>query len=167
MTSQLPRRFAAAALCVSLMAALGACRQEQPAPTDTPQAAAEVPAEAATAPAMQPAEPAKIAGTDAIAVSQNTSADAATQGAAQKIAGTDAKDFAGRFAAGSDALQLNADGTYTMAQDTGTWTVEGDGKALLLDSNDKAATDRRYAVVSRDELKASEGGAVLRRDGSP
>jgi hypothetical protein len=166
MTSQLPRRFAAAALCVALMAALGACRQEQPAPADTPQAAAEVPAEAATAPAMQPAEPAKIAGTDAIAVSQNTSADAATQGAAQKIAGTDAKDFAGRFAAGSDALQLNADGTYTMAQDTGTWTVEGDGKTLLLDSNDKAATDRRYAVVSRDELRASEGGAVLRRDGA-
>lgn len=166
MKSQLHRSFAAAALCASLIALLGACRQEQPAPADTPQATAEVPAEAAPASAMPPVEPAKIPGTDAIAVSQNVSADAGTQGAAQKIAGTDPKDFAGRFAAGSDSLQLNADGTYAMAQDTGTWTVEGDGKTLLLDSNDKAATDRRYAVVSRDELKASEGDAVLRRDGA-
>ena len=166
MTLMIQRRFAATALCVSLMAALGACRQEQPAPSETPQAAAEVPADVAPAQPAPVAEPAKIPGTDAIAVSQNTSADTVTQGNAPKVAGTDPKDFAGRFGTGADALQLNADGTYAMAADTGTWTVEAGGRELLLDSNDKAAADRRYAVVSRDELKAGEGGQVLRRDGA-
>ena len=166
MTASRPRRLAAAALALSVLAALAACRQEQPAPADTPQAATGVPADAAPASAPPPAEPEKIPGTDAIAVSQNATAHAGTQAASQTVAGTEPKDFAGRFGAGGDALQLNADGTYALAQDTGTWTVEGDGKALLLDSNDKAAPDRRYAVVSRDELKASDGGAVLRRDGT-
>lgn len=159
-------RSFAAALCASLILVLGACRRDEPAPADTPQATADMPADAAPAPAMPPAEPAKIPGTDAIAVSENTVADAATPADSPKIAGTDPKDFAGRFGSGGDALQLNADGTYVMAQDTGTWTVEGDGKTLMLDSNDKAAADRRYAVVSRDELKAGEGGGVLRRDGA-
>ena len=40
------------------------------------------------------------------------------------------------------------------------------GKALLLDSNDKAEADRRFDVVSKDELKASGGGQVLRRKGA-
>ena len=170
-------RPATALLCASLLLplALGACRREEPAPSATPQAQpAAVPAEAPAAP-TQHVDPPKIAGTDAIAVTQNTSADAGTQAKAQTIAGTEPKAFAGSFAATGTTLQLNADGTYAMTsraagggdlETTGTWTVEASGKELLLDSNDKANPDRRYAVVSKDELKATEGGQALRR-GAP
>ncbi len=165
------------ALCVPVLLALalGACRREEPAPSATPQAeAAAVPAEAPAA-TTEHVDPPKIAGTDAIAVSENTSADATTQGAASTVAGVDSKDFAGRFATQGTTIQLNADGTYAMTagaesgggdvQYTGTWSVEAGGKQLLLDSDNKAEPDRRYAVVSKDELKASEGGQSLRREG--
>lgn len=164
--------------CALLIAlALGACRREEPAPTDTPQAGADAAAQTDALPAA-PAiagqgEPPKIAGTDAIAVSENTSADAATQPATPTVAGTELKDFAGRFAAQDASIQLNGDGTYAMTvraqsagadlESSGTWTVQDGGQALLLDANDKSEPDRRYAVVSADELKASDGGQVLRR----
>ena len=159
-------------LTVAFALALGACKRDEPAPTDTPQA------DAAAAPAAttEHVDPPKIEGTDAIAVSENTSADAGTQGAAQTVAGTEVKDFAGTFAGSGTSVQLNADGTYSMTaraesagadlQTQGTWTVQSDGKELLLDSDDKSEADRVYAVVSKDELKAGEGDQVLRRDGA-
>ena len=48
----------------------------------------------------------------------------------------------------------------------GTWTVEADGKHILLDPNSKAEADRRYEIVSHDELRAVDGGQSLGREGS-
>lgn len=168
---------AALALGAPLLAmlALGACRKEPPAPSETPQAVVEAPAEPVAPASTAPVEPQKIPGTDAIAVSQNTSADAKVQARPTMIAGVEPRDFAGDFAATDTELRLQGDGTYAMQsgapgaggpESTGTWTVEAGGKALLLDSNDKAEADRRFDVVSKDELKASGGGQVLRRKGA-
>jgi copper homeostasis protein (lipoprotein) len=179
MTSKTNVRPTTTLLCISVAfaLALGACKRDEPAPTDTPQADATAAADPAPTATTEHVDPPRIEGTDAIAVSENTSADAGTQGTAQTVAGTELKDFAGSFAGSGTSVQLNADGTYAMTaraesagadlQTQGTWTVQAAGKELLLDSDDKSEADRLYGVVSKDELKAGDGGQVLRRDGTP
>lgn len=141
-----------------------ACRREDPAPADVPEA----PASAATA------QPATVPGTDALSVSDNTTAEAGVQPVSDAAqGGLDAKDFAGTFVADGARVEFLPDGTYRMgvhapsAQATvesdGTWSFGEDGATLLLDPNAKDEADRRYTLVSPDELKASDGDQVLRR----
>lgn len=91
-------------------------------------------------------------------------------------AGFDARAFAGTFVAEGAALRLAADGTYAFTvraesadadlPGTGTWTVEAGGTELLLDPDSKDAPDQRFTIASTDELVATAGGHVLRRDGA-
>ena len=141
------------------------CRRDEPAPSDVPE----------TAPQAADAD-AKVPGTDATAVSPNTDAEAGVQPVEGTLAAFDARGFSGTFAAEGTRVELRPDGSYALqaraesagaelASD-GTWAVEPDGKHLLLDPNSKDETDRRYAVVSADALKADDGGQVLRREGA-
>ena len=60
-------------------------------------------------------------------------------------------------------LAINADGTFTLEEtyrdrgaghkSTGTWTIEEDGKRLLLDPDTKDAADRHFEIVSKDEVR--------------
>ena len=88
----------------------------------------------------------------------------------------DTKGFAGRFGATGTSLEIVADGTYRLSvhaesanadlETDGTWTIEADGKHILLDPVSKAEADRRYEIVSHDELRAVDGGQGLSREGS-
>ena len=138
--------------------ALAACKREaEPAPAPEPAVAAPT---ATSGPA---------AGTDATDVVDN----ATPAGDAVPF---DTKGFAGTFGATGTSLAIAADGTYRLSVhaesadadlDTdGTWTVEADGKHILLDPNSKAEADRRYEIVSHDELRATDGSQGLRREGS-
>ena len=137
--------------------ALAACKREaEPAPA--PEPAVVVPAE--TAPAAE---------TDATDVVDHASA-------AGDAVAFDTKGFAGRFGATGTSLEIGADGTYRLGihaesanadlETDGTWTVEADGKHILLDPNSKAEADRRYELVSHDELRAADGSQSLRREGA-
>lgn len=137
--------------------ALAACKREaEPAPA--PEPAVVAPAETA--------EPA--AATDATAVIEHASP-------AGDVA-FDTKGFAGTFGAAGSSLEIAADGTYRLSaatqgsddglQSQGTWTVEADGKQILLDPDSKAEADRRYDIVTHDELRALDGGPSLRREAS-
>ena len=147
------RRLAAPLVLLPLAFALAACK---PAADSTPAAA---PVEA---PAV-PAESGSVAGTDATAVVRHDQPDPA---------GFDRKAFAGTFAGtvpcadcpGIDThLAINADGTFTLEEtyrdrgaghkSTGTWTIEADGKRLLLDPDTKDAADRHFEIVSKDEVR--------------
>lgn len=158
---------------IALACAAVACRREEPAPADVPEAAPQ--AEAAPA-----AEPATVPGTDALTVSENTQADSGAQGQAPQIGGVEAKDFAGTFAGTTPCadcpgievtLALSGDGTYQLAEryqerdvvneSTGTWTAEEAGKRLRLDPDSKDEGDRQYAVVANDQLRPLGG------DGKP
>ena len=151
--------------------AFAACTREGPAPAETPDPQAEP---AAQTPAS---EPAKIPGTDAIAVVDNTPAEAGVQPAERTIGGVDSKGFAGIFTAEGARVEFKADGRYAMTvhaasanadlESTGSWTATDGGKALLLDSDDKSEPDTRYTVVSKDEIIQTEGGRTLRRTGAP
>ncbi|MEJ7745800.1 MAG: hypothetical protein WKF61_03400 [Luteimonas sp.] len=46
-----------------------------------------------------------------------------------------------------------------------SWTANARGVELLLDPNSKAGADRKYSVVSNNEIRASDGGASLQREG--
>ena len=130
-------------------------------------------AETAPAPAPAVAAPAATTGpapaTDAIeTIDHAAPADAAVA--------FDTKAFAGRFGATGTSLDIAADGTYHLSVRAesagadlgtdGTWTVEADGKHILLDPNSKAEADRLYEIVSHDELRAADGSQSLRRDGT-
>lgn len=155
---------------LALTLALAACGQK-PAPAgDT---AAETPPAEATQPAAPAAaEPATVPGTDAIEAVDN----GPLEPGAQTIGGVDTKAFAGTFATTGTRIAFNADGTYAMTvhaagadadlESTGTWTTQAGGKRLLLDSDDKSEPDRRYDVLSRDEIRQTEGGRTLRREGA-
>lgn len=144
--------------------ALAACA---PAPDSAPAATTTKAAEAAE-PAV-PADP-LLAGTDASAVIRHDAPDPA---------GFDRKAFAGAFAGilpcadcpgVETSLEIHADGTYSQAEvrqggeakrTSGTWTVGAEGRQLLLDPDSKEADDRRFAIVSRDEVR------LLDADGAP
>ena len=165
-----PNAFRIAALA-TIVLAFAACTREAPAPAETPEPQA---APAAQAPA---AGSAKIPGTDAIAVVDNTPAEAGVQPAENTIGGVDSKGFAGTFTAEGARIEFKPDGRYAMTvhaasanadlESTGTWTATDDGKTLLLDSDDKSEPDTRYTVVSKDEIAQTEGGRTLRRTGVP
>ena len=161
-------------LAFALVFALAACAPE-PDPATAP---------ATTAKAVGPAVAADplLAGTDASAVVRHDAADPA---------GFDRKAFGGTFAGIlpcedcpglQTSLEIRADGTFSQAEvrtggdavhTTGTWTVDGDGRQLLLDPDSKQADDRRFAIVSRDEIRlldaaggplAGDANASLRRN---
>ena len=148
------RRIAAPIALLPLALALAACKPAaEPAPA---------PATTAEAPAT-PVESGSVVGIDATAVVNHDRPDPA---------GFDRKAFAGRFAGtvpcadcpGIDThLAINADGTFTLEEtyrdrgaghkSTGTWTIEADGKRLLLDPDTKDAADRHFEIVSKDEVR--------------
>jgi hypothetical protein len=84
----------------------------------------------------------------------------------------DAKAFAGTFAAEGTSLAIAADGTYTLTVHAesadadltsgGTWTVQADGRELLLDPTDKSEPDRVYRIASNDRLGAEDGSFLVR-----
>jgi copper homeostasis protein (lipoprotein) len=90
------------------------------------------------------------------------------------VKGFDIKAFAGTYAgmlpcadcAGIDTtIGITPEGTYTLSEtyqdadkssflSKGTWSVRGDGKAVLLDPEDKDEYDRSFSIVSPTELRA-------------
>lgn len=142
-------------LCV--FAIVGCKRDAEPA-TPAEPATTTVPAAAAEAKPAAEALP-----TDVISEADNSSAPA----------GFDVKAFAGTFGGDDIALELEADGSYTLsgwalggtddepASSDGTWTVEENGKRIRLDPNSKDEDDWLFAVNSNDELQALDG------DGKP
>ena len=161
--STFPRLTALLALAL----AAAAC-QRAPAPTNDANAGAEpaTPAE----PAPTAAETATVPGTDAIEAVDNGPLDPA----ARTVAGVDIREFAGVFSTEGARIAFKPDGTYAMTvhaasadadlDSGGTWTAEAGGNEILLDSDDKSEPDRRYAVVSKDEIRQVEGGQTLRRE---
>lgn len=144
------RRFAVPLALLPLALALAACK-----PAAEPAAAPAATAEAPTAPVES--------GTDAAAVVHHDRPDPA---------GFDRKAFAGTFAGtvpcadcpGIEThLAIDADGTFRLdetyqdrdsrRQTTGTWTIDAGGKRLLLDPDTKDAADRRFEIVSRNEVR--------------
>lgn len=160
-----PHAHRLAALVLALM--LSACQREAAPAAD----AAEPQPEAAAA--QTPVAPeAATPGTDAIETVDNGPLDPQ----AQSVGGVDVRAFAGIFSTEGARIEFKPDGTYAMTvhaasadadlESSGTWTVQADGTELLLDSNDKSEPDRRYAVVSKDEIRQVEGGQTLRREGA-
>ncbi|WP_457020043.1 copper resistance protein NlpE N-terminal domain-containing protein [Luteimonas sp. A482] len=157
---------ALAPLSILIVVALAACAPEPDAAPAPATSKVEEPA--------LPADP-LLAGTDASAVIRHDATDPA---------GFDRKAFAGTFAGilpcadcpGIEtSVEIRADGTYSQAEvqqgaeaarATGTWTVNADGSQLLLDPETKQADDRRFAIVSRDEIRLLDAdGAPLAGDG--
>ena len=145
---------------VTVAIATTACQREaEPVPAASP-AAAEITPDDVRDPAPAPA-------TDATEVADMTSptADAPRD--------FDTKAFAGTFAAPGTTLTVETDGRYRMSvhaesanadlESAGTWTLEADGKHVLLDPESKSDPDRRYALISNDELQPVDGGEPLRR----
>ncbi len=146
----------AAAAALSLVLIAG-CKREEPAP-EMP-APESVPAEANNGPVAS--------------VDHTSPGDAAP--------GFDAKAFAGTYGGtmpcagcpGIDAIiAFDAEGGYTLNEvyqdgtdstftTKGTWSVDKDGKTVLLDPEDKEERDRSFEITSPTELlaKAVEGDA--------
>ncbi len=153
---------------LALALALAACRQETVPAGDTAEPQPAASADAAPA-ATEPAA-GTIPGTDAIEAVDNGPLDPA----AQMVGGVHVRDFAGTFSTEGARIELKADGTYAMTvhaasadadlESAGTWSAAADGKEILLDPDDKSETDRRYTVVSKDEITQVEGGQTLRRE---
>jgi copper homeostasis protein (lipoprotein) len=160
-----------------IVLALSACT---PGADQAPTAAPEEPKTAEAQPPV-PADP-LLAGTDASAVVQHASPDPA---------GFDRKTFAGSFAGilpcpdcpgVETSLEIHPDGSFALSETrqggeamrtAGTWTVDAEGRGLLLDPETKALEDRRFAIVSRDELRlldsagapvSDDAGGSLRRN---
>lgn len=155
------RRFTAPLALLPLALALAACK-----PAAEPAATSAATPEAPTA----PVESGSVVGTDATAVVNHDQPDPA---------GFDRKAFAGSFAGtvpcadcpGIEThLAIDADGTFELdetyqdrdagVRTTGTWTIDADGKRLLLDPDTKDAADRHFEIVSKDEIR------MLGADGS-
>lgn len=145
--------------CAIAIGATACQRDAEPAP-DPPPAAAKITPDDVRDPAPAPT-------TDATEVADMTSP------AADAARGFDTKAFAGSFAAPGTTLDIDSDGGYRMTvhaesantdlESAGTWTLEPDGKHVLLDPESKSDPDRRYALVSNDELQPVDGGEPLRR----
>ena len=143
------------------LTALAGCRREEAAAPEAPPPATNAPEAVATL-----AAPATVAAPLGVTASA----------APGEHTDFDAKAFAGTFAAPGTRISFDADGNYTMRVhaesanadlDTqGTWTLEPDGRHILLDPSSKAESDRRYEVASMDELRPDEDGAPLRREGT-
>jgi len=71
----------------------------------------------------------------------------------------DTKAYAGTFADADTRLVITADGMFTLDQagnaSSGTWTLEKDGKHLLLDPDSKSEKDQRFEMIGNDELQSS------------
>lgn len=164
------RRKSLALSCITLSLALTlvGCKPDSADTTDTANAEA-APVEE-TAPAVDPAAtagpidtkavepPTPVPGTDAAIVEDRSSpVDAAPS--------FDAKAFAGRYAAGDTALEVTADGMFSLSTGgtmvDGTWTLQPGGKKITLDPNSKGEQDRILDVVSADSIKLA--GVALKR----
>jgi hypothetical protein len=161
-------RKSAPLFCTALLIALFAsgCRQdtaaeaETAAETDT-RDATEAGSEPTTEPApvtAPPPPPTPEPGTDAEVVEDRGSPTAAAPT-------FDAKAFAGRYAAGDTALEVSADGTFTLSgkdgETTGTWTLQPGGTKVTLDPDSKSEQDRTLDVMSTDSVKLD--GVALQR----
>ena len=157
------KRFLLALGAVPAAIGMSACQRDaEPASATSP--AAEITPDDVRDPAPAPAP-----ATDATEVTDMTSP------AADAPRGFDTKAFAGTFVATGTTLAIEADGPYPMSVDAesanadlesaGTWTLETDGKHVLLDPESKSDPDRRYALVNNDELQPVDGGEPLRRRG--
>lgn len=158
-------RTATLALALTALAALPACKREAtPAAGNAESASAEPAKTAASAPSAPANTGIEI---------ENTAALSGIQPNSNAPAWYDAKTFPGTFAGQGTTLALAADGTYRITvhaqsanadlESAGTWTLQPDGKSILLDPDSKDEADRSYALVSADELR-QDGGATLRRD---
>lgn len=169
MTASTPLRITA---LLAAALAVAACQRQEPAAAPEAETAAT---DAMAEPAAEAATD-TIPGTDVISATPNMSSEAGVQPQVDTLAGLEAKDFAGSFSTEGAKLELAPDGTYVLTvraesagadlQSGGTWTAEDGGARVLLDPGDKSGQDRSYTVVSADELRADEGGQVLRRDGA-
>ena len=120
--------------------------------------------------------PAVVAPAETTDHASGTNATVDHSSPAGDVAAFDTKGFAGKFGATGTSLEIGADGTYRLSvhaesaaaelETDGTWTVEADGRHILLDPSSKAEPDRRYEIVSNDELRAVDGGQGLRREGT-
>ena len=139
-----------------------------PAETEAPVAGAE-PVPAPQEQVATPAAPDEVAGPIAGATDAIAEIDHAAPGGDTAF---DAKAFAGTFAAEGTSLAIAADGTYTLTvraesadadlTSGGTWTVQADGRELLLDPEDKSEPDRLYRIASSDRLRAEDGSFLVR-----
>lgn len=141
-------------LALIAAAALTACKRDaEPAPEPAPAATAE------TAPAEQPPAAAM--------------AESGVQPASNAPAWYDAKAFPGVFTTTDASVDLKADGTYaskTRAQSAGadlesagTWQLEPDGANILLDPDSKEETDRRFMLLSADQIRDEVSGQTFTR----
>ena len=156
---------------LSMIAALGASLFTMGCNRQADPSAAPADASAIADAGGEAAEPGK---TDAVAVVENTAADAITT----QSKGFDSKSFVGSFSGTlpcascpgiETTIEFKADGYYNLSetymgenkapQDAdGTWTVEEDGKVVRLDPSDRAEPDRVYAIVSNDEITMLDSG---------
>jgi copper homeostasis protein (lipoprotein) len=146
-----PRIQLATVLCVTALV-LASCKRAD-------ETAASAPTQPAATVAAQPGDAAHP--TDVISEVDNSPAPA----------GLDVRAFAGTFKGtlpcadcpGIDAtVELRADGTGTLSDhyqerkhdtsETGTWTVEENGKRIRFDPDSKAEQDRLFAVDSNDQI---------------
>lgn len=140
--------------------AIAAC-QPQPAATPTAKPAADAPAPQPVAEAVVEDKSAAPAGTDVVAVVDNTPmahVDAASG------AQLDGRSLAGKFSDGESMLELRADGGYVQTLQVAGNAIDSDGHwapdgehAVKLDPNSKQAEDVRFDVVSADLLKGADG----------
>lgn len=150
--------------CCFLVIALTSTACKRDAEPDVPAPPAATP-EATASEASDPSDATDA--TDATVVADLSSPVASD-------ADFDARAFAGAFAAPGARLEIDADGGYRMSVraqsanadlvSTGTWTLEPGSQHILLDPDSKSDPDRRYALVSNDELRADDGGETLRRE---
>ena len=161
------------ALPLALFALFGAagCQKdsaEEAEAASATEAAVETPAATEPAPIKNtkvatPAEPpAPVPGTDAAIVENHASVTAAAPS-------FDAKAFEGHFVSGGTALQITADGKFTLTIDgnaiEGTWTLQPGGKKATLDPDSKSEADRQLEIVSNDSVKLVGGATLKRHDG--
>lgn len=136
------KRFLIVTILYALLLSMTACKRDAAAPAPVTESAPE------TTAAATPAEDAHS--TDSSSEVDHTSAPA----------DIDMNAFAGNFSGDDIALELNADGSYTLsgaavsAPIDGTWTVEEEGKRIRLDPNSKSEEDWLFGVTSNDALQA-------------
>lgn len=157
------KRFHPVFVLAGTLVLASGCKREPP-PAPAPEAAP-----VATAPAIQPATgmpaPAATPATDATSVVDHNSP-------AGDNTAFDTKAFAGTFGALGASLDIRADGTYQLDRraesagatvaSSGTWTLEPGGRHILLDPESKSEADRRYEIVSSNELRALDGESLRR-----
>lgn len=124
----------------------------------------------------KPDEAAEAAAAPAVATAPvNAVTEVVDQGSpAGDVKGFDIKAFAGTYGGtlpcadcpGIDTtIAFTPEGQYTLSEayqdadkssflSKGTWSLRGDGKAVLLDPEDKDEYDRSFSIVSPTELRA-------------